>query len=259
VTYRKALQLRPSDWAAYQDLGIFYSRHSRMKEALPLFQQVVELTPDNYEGYTNLGGVYLALGELEKAAKALEKSLELKPTADATTNLGTAYYYERRYADAARYYRKATGMHPNDSLLWGNLGDADRWAGAADDASRDYQQAIALLEKQLTVNQFSADLWSRLAMYNAAMGEHEKALGPLRRALRLNSKDSRVLFRSALVYEEAGQRDRALDSIRAAVAAGYSSEEIGKAPPLEKLRRDPRYLALMQKATPQRTTTETPK
>ena len=248
VTYRKAIQLRPSDWAAYKDLGVFYNRHGRLKEALPLMQRVVELTPDNYLGYTNLGGIYLRLGRLDEAAKVLEKSLEIRPTADANTNLGTVYYFEQRYSDAAKYYRKATEIHPNDPLLWGNLGDADRWAGATQEAAADYRQAVALLEKQLAVNPRDAEGWSRLAMHLAALGEHEKAMNVIARAMRLDPRSGQVLFRSALVYEEAGEHDRALDAIRSALAAGYSSEEIGKAPPLDKLRHDPRYLSLVQKS-----------
>ena len=47
VAYRKAIQLRASDWAAYDSLGVFYNRHGRLGGALPLVQRVVELTPDD--------------------------------------------------------------------------------------------------------------------------------------------------------------------------------------------------------------------
>jgi len=43
------------------------------------------------------------------------------------------------------------------------------------------------------------------------------------------------------VNEELGRRERALEAIKQALHAGYSREEIGKAPALEALRRDPRY------------------
>ena len=244
ATFRRAIQLRPSSWAAYKDLGVFYNRHGRLTEALPLFQRVVELTPDNYAGYANLGGIYLRLGLQEEAVRTLARSLALRPTWHAYSNLGTAHFYQGHYADAADAYRRAIELSPADSLLWGHLADAERWAGQAGQAARDYRQAIELLEKQLALTPRSAELWSRIAMHRSALGERDRALAHAEKALRLAPRDGHVLFRAALVYEEAGLRDRALDAVGRALAEGFSREQIRRAPPLEPLRRDPRYVAL---------------
>jgi hypothetical protein len=44
------------------------------------------------------------------------------------------------------------------------------------------------------------------------------------------------------VYEQAGQRDRGLRAVKSALDGGYSPLEIKKAPPLKRLRADPRYI-----------------
>jgi tetratricopeptide (TPR) repeat protein len=75
------------------------------------------------------------------------------------------------------------------------------------------------------------------------------ALRHIAEALRLSPHDGLVLFRSALVHEELGERDQALAAIGAAIAAGHSREEIDHAPPLDELRRDPRYAALAAQPT----------
>ena len=81
-------------------------------------------------------------------------------------------------------------------------------------------------------------------MYEVFAGEKKTALRDIEEALRSGPDEGLVLFRAALVFEENGVRERALESVRAALAAGYSREEIEKAPPLDRLRDDPRYVRL---------------
>jgi tetratricopeptide (TPR) repeat protein len=242
ATLRRAVDLRPDSWAACKDLGVFYNRHGRLREALPLFQRVVALTPDNYASYSNLGGVYLRLGRLADAATALQKSLALHPTAVAYVNLGSIHYFEGRFKEAAESYRKATALMPTDERAWGALADALRWVpGASDETAGAYAQAIALAEKQAALQPQDAELRSRLAMYRAYSGDAAGADADLRQALRLDSSDGIILFRAALVHERLGRRKQALEWLEKALLAGYSREEIERAPPLENLRRDPGY------------------
>jgi len=243
AAYHRATDLRP-DWATFKDLGVFYNRHGRLEEALPLFQRVVELTPDSYGGWANLGGIQLRLGRHAQAIQALERSIQLKPTGQGYANLGTVYFYQGGYAKAAEAYRQATRLDPAISQLWGNLGDAERWSRHPEEAGYAYRRALSLLEQELAQNPRDPERWSRRAIHESALGEHRPALDHVAEALRLDPADGLALFRSALVHEEAGQREAALAAVRAALQAGYSREEIDGAPPLEQLRRDPRYVAL---------------
>ncbi len=241
-TFRRAAQLRPDSWAAVRDLGVFYNRHGRLDDALAQFQRVVVIAPDSYAAYANLGGIYLRLGRHHEAAGALQKSLALRPTSKAYMNIGTVYYFEARYREAADAYRKATQLTPADERAWGALADALRWVpGNDDEVAGAYRQAIALAEQQASINPNNADLRSRLAMYHAYAGDRDAADAELARALKLGPEDGSVLFRAALVHERLGRRERALEAVGQALRAGYSREEIGKAPALEALRHDPRY------------------
>jgi serine/threonine-protein kinase len=242
ATFRRAVQLRPDSWAANRDLGVFYNRQGRLKDALAQFQRVVAMTPDSYAAYANLGGIYLRLGRHHEAAGALHKSLALRPTSNASMNLGSVYYFEARYREAGEAYRKATQLAPSDERVWGALADALRWVpGNEDEVAGAYRQAIALAEQQATLNPHNAELHSRLAMYQAYAGNGDAADVELREALRLSAHDGAVLFRAALVHEQLGRRQRALGAIEEALRAGYSREEIGKAPALEALRQDAGY------------------
>jgi eukaryotic-like serine/threonine-protein kinase len=248
ATYRRATQLRPDSWAAYKDLAAFYFRHGRLAEATPLFERVVALTPDSYAGYANLGAVYLRSGRREDAISALRRSLELRATDQAFANLGSVFFYGGRYAEARDAFRKAVDLNPTESVWWGNLADADRWLGRKEEAAASYREATRLIESQLATNPRDPEAWARLAMHEAVLGRRDGALRHIAEALRLSPHDGLVLFRSGLVHEELGEREQALAAIGAAIAAGHSREEIDHAPPLEALRRDPRYAAVASRA-----------
>jgi tetratricopeptide (TPR) repeat protein len=243
ATFRRAIDTRPNDWAAYKDLGLFYNRHGRIEEAIPPLRHVIDLTPDNYTGYANLAVMHLRLGRHAEAAALLERSLALNRTAQGYSNLGTVYYLQHRYSDAAEMFLKAVELDPSDDRTWGNYADANRYVpGKQQEATRAYREAAMQALKQLAVNPRNAELRSRLAMYEVFAGDKHSALREIEGALQRGGDDGLVLFRAALVFEQSGMRKRAVDSILAAVARGFSREEIEHAPPLEALRRDERYL-----------------
>ncbi len=84
-------------------------------------------------------------------------------------------------------------------------------------------------------------------MHRSALGERGKALADIAESLRLGPRDGQVLFRAAYVYEELGLRERALEAVGSAFGVGFSPEAVSKVPPLQSLREDPRYRALVER------------
>lgn len=244
MTFQKAISLRPNFWAAHNELGAFYYQNGRYPEAVRSFSKVTELTPDSYLGYRNLGGIYALMGEYEKATEPLEKSLEIKKNPHAYSNLGTSYFFQGRYADAARMYEQAVSMPGADSRLWGNLADTYRFIpGQNQKATETYQKAIQMVESDLAVNPLNAENRASLAVYYIGLAEKKRALTEIEKAFQLSPKNVNVLFMSSLVYELAGDRARALQALEEAFKGGYSIPEIRRHPDLAALRRDPLYTA----------------
>ncbi len=247
ATFKRLIRLRPDDWSTYKDLGIFYNRRGRIEEALSNFKRVVDLTPDNYVGYRSVGGLYLKLKDYNNAESALQKSLSLQPTDAAYSNLATLYYLQGRYVEASENYRKAIERNATNGIYWGNLGDAYRWIPGRESDSREaYRQAIALFERELAVNPLDEVARANCAMYWSHLGENERALAELRSAIKLKPDDGLVLSRASIVYEQAGMRDRALGAVEGAIKGGFRNE-MENWPPLESLRRDPRYRELIDR------------
>ena len=242
ATYRKAIELRPSDPAAYNYLGRFYFNRERLPNAELSFRREIELTPDAYLAHSNLGAIYLQMGRYSEALEQLEKSVSIAPSARGYTNLGAAYYYLKRYQDAVAPYRRAVEIAPKNSTYWGNLADAYRWIpDLRDQAPAAFRHAIELLEQEIQVDLRNPRLRARLAMYYASIGERPRALAEIAEALKLDSSQAYVQYRAALVYEQLGDRDRALKALDLALKARQPMADILAAPPLEQLRKDPRF------------------
>ncbi len=241
---RKAIDLRSNDWAAYKDLGMFYYRRGNYPAAEPCFRRMTELNPDDYLGYRQLGGTYYLMGRYDEAIALHKKSLAIRPTEVAFSNLGTIYFFQDRYAEAAQAFEEAVKQGTVKYLIWGNLADAYlRTTGPTEKSAHAYRRAVQLAERDLTVNAKDSETRASLAVYCARLGQKERAESAAGEARRLAPGNVTVLFRSGLAYELAGKRDLAIAALRDALAGGYSAAEIQRHPDLAGLRQDPRFSA----------------
>ncbi len=247
AAFKHAIALRPNYWAGYNQLGGFYFRQNRSAEAVEMFKRVVALAPDNFRGYSNLAGVYLTIGDYAQAIPYLEKSVEIRPTGEAYSNLGIAYFYLRRYQDAAKSYAHAVELMPGNHILWGNLGEAYYWiAGRREDATRALRQAVKLADDTLQVNPQDNETWRDAAGYYAMLGEKNKALDCIRRALAVAPQDSESMFKAAQAYHLSGDEEHALEWLRRARAAGFGPERLRDDPAFANVKDDPRFASLMK-------------
>ncbi len=247
-TFKQAIAVRPEYWAGYNRLGLFYQRHARYEEAAAMYSQVVSLAPDSFTGYYNLGGIRILQGKYAEAIPLLERSLSIRPTADAHSNLATAYFQMRRYSEAAARFEEAVKLDEKNYLLWGNLGDAYYWApGRRAEAAGAYGKAIELGEGKLRVNSRDAEVLSSLAMYHAMREERRPAMDDLSAALQLKPRSPDLLFNAGIAYQQLGDTKRALDALEKAVAAGVSPATLRDTPNFDGLRGNPRFLRLIQR------------
>jgi serine/threonine protein kinase/tetratricopeptide (TPR) repeat protein len=244
-SYKAVIALRPDYWAGYNRLGTFYLRHGRFEEAAQMYSQVVSLVPDSFVGYANLGITRIQQGDYAAAIEPLEHSLKIRKTGEGTSNLGTAYFNSKRYADSARLFEEATALDPQNYEIWGNLGDAYYWApGLRERAPAAYRKALELGEEQRKINTRDAHMLSYLAGYHAMLGEKEKARAQIEAAEKLAPKDPEILYYAAMVSVQAGDQKKSVELLEQAVAAGYPVAGIRDTPNFAVLENNPRFRAL---------------
>src|SRR5579863_1058644 len=246
-TYRQAIRLRPQHWLGYIWLGYFYYNQARYADAAEMFQHVVALAPDSIQGYSDLGGTYVAEGRYGEAIPLLEKSVGIYPTAFAYGNLGTAYFYQRRFADEVGAAEQAVKLAEGDYSMWGDLGDAYWFTpGKRGQAADAYRKAIELASERLKLNPRDATTLGSVALYHAMRNENAAAQASIKQALVLAPKDANVLLFAALTDNQFGNGEAALRDLEKARDAGLSITLVRDDPRFDNLRAQPRFQELIR-------------
>jgi serine/threonine-protein kinase len=244
-TYLRAIRERPSYWGAYNNLGVYYYRTSRPAEALERFQEVVKLAPDSFRGHNNVGGALYALGRTKEAIEAFTTSRSIRPNFTASSNLGTIYYFEEQYTQAADYFDEALKIERGRFDVWGNYAHTLDLLGRTQEAQKAFGEARRLVLEELSVNPNDASLYVELADHHAALGDVNEAKRALSIALKHAPDDATTQFRIAVLYEyRLKARNEAFTWLTRAVEGGYPWHEIDRAPELRGLRTDPRFPGL---------------
>jgi eukaryotic-like serine/threonine-protein kinase len=245
-TFQRAIQLRPNYWAGHSWLAAFYAQQARYADSAEQFKKASQLAPSNSLVLSSLGGIYLFLGRYDDAITALRRSVQILPSASAYSNLGYAYFRQRRFGEAVPVFEQAFKLAPNDYRMAGNVADAYYWAGQKTQAEVSYKRAIQLAQEAAKVNPKDSTSRLLLAKDNAMLGRRTEALKQLDLAFKATPNDPEALFYAALVYNQLGDREAALNWLQKAVAHGYSPAEIKNAVELDNLRQDPKFQALVR-------------
>ena len=169
---------------------------------------------------------------------------------DGTTysNLGTAYYYQRKFAEAADSYERAIDFDARDYRLWGNLGETlSRVPVKKSRMEEALRKGIELGAEKLQVNPRDAETLGDVAKFHALLGERNTALASLRRALEISGRDADLQFNAAITYNLLGDTAAALDGLDKALASGFSATAVRDEPFFDNLRANSAYLKLLEK------------
>jgi eukaryotic-like serine/threonine-protein kinase len=247
--FQRAVELSPGNWIPLAETGVFHYRNARYTEAADAWQKGLQIAPDNVRLMRNLAAAYHMLDRYAEAADILQRALQLKPNAQTWANLGTARFFEGRFADAAKADEKAVESGPTNYLFWGNLGDAYRWApGQRSKAKATYTRAIQLVREKLALSPGDPEAHGSLVVYLAKSGDQAGAVREATALERAPGNTPGSKFKIALGYEIAGKRDDALRALAAAIHAHYSMHEIANEPELASIRTDVRYHRLVAEA-----------
>ena len=247
VALRMAIELEPLNFKFRGYLGIFHDIFQEYDEALEAHRKATELNPGAFSGWNNLGGMLMHKKRIDEAIPALEQALKIEERGAVRSNLGTAYYFRGRYADAAKQYQRATELEPEDPAHWGNLGDVlavQEKRGAARDAYRKAAMA-AQVQAEQSGDPIKIMSWAK---YCARAEDAACAVKQAGAALAMRSEDASLLLDNAVVHRILGQDAESLTWLEKAVLQGVSRAQIELVPEFAPLGRDPRYQRILQLA-----------
>ena len=238
AAYREAVKRKPADWYGHLLLGSFYYDRGRNIDARAAFEAARKLTPDNDVVYRNLAAVNVREGKFRQASDMLSKTLRFEPGARTYSALGVAYYYQRRYQEAAEAIQSGIALNSGLYPSWGNLGTIYRHLpGNEQRAKEAFRKAIDLANQSLQVKKLDNRTHANLAEYWAKLGDRSKAMAEIDlipAALRHEFAD-----RIVLAYELTGDRKRAVETVKSLAPSDSVLTFIKNDPDLEGLWRDP--------------------
>jgi len=116
------------------ELGAFYMRYERFREAYHEFTKALNLEPDNLQHSLQMAKCLFKTGEKEGAVALLRKASEKHPKSpELKIQLGICYHSLKRLIEAQREWLDAQALDPENkmaqmylSMLEGDVGQTDR-------------------------------------------------------------------------------------------------------------------------------------
>jgi len=200
------------------------------------YQRAMALEPGNAMVVRGAGSLAATLGRLDEALTLHRRAVELDPlSAAARINLGTYAYYAGQFGEAVVAFKKALELSPAIPVVHHDLARVNLAQGRPNEAFAEVRQ-----EPEPTWRLFGETL-----IYHD-LGEKKEADAALRDFIAKYSDDSAYQVASAFAYR--GETENAfkwLDKAYARRDTGLSDVKVD--PLLNRVRKDPRYAALLNK------------
>jgi adenylate cyclase len=176
VETQRAIELAPGNPYVYWKRGVFLRYAGRCEESIPVHLHAESLDPFSIVAIQEVGYAYYYARRFGEAAKQIQKAIELEPGWDQLYfGLGLPLLQQRRFEKAISALRTAVQKEPGNvfsvaALIYG-LGHAGR-----------KREATRLLEQLIKKYEY-VPCWF-LAMAWVGLGDRERALEALEQAFR---------------------------------------------------------------------------
>jgi superkiller protein 3 len=148
------------------------------------YETMLTVTPRDHELHDDVALLYLSMGKASDAVRHFRASLEgRESSAPAHYNLGTALSVARQFDEATQEYERAIALDDRYAVAYANLGGVLLQQGRSRDA-------VTRLEKAVQLNPRNPEALNSLSVAYAAEGDVERALATIDRALELNPSDA---------------------------------------------------------------------
>jgi TolB-like protein/Tfp pilus assembly protein PilF len=235
---RQAIELNPKSARAHVALGYLHMNDDWDWTAADReIRKALELEPGSADVLHAAGSLYLVLGRVGDSVKMFLAAVARDPLrASSYSNLGVAYFADGRLEEAEEAFRKSIQLRPNAGYTHNGLGLVLLWKG-------DLNGALEEMKRE------TDEMW-RLegeALVYTAMHRRAESDATLSELTKKFQQESPYVV--ATVYGYRGEVDPAFQWLERALKERDATLTSIKADRLfQKLKSDPRYAELLQKA-----------
>jgi len=196
------------------------------------------------------GAALLKDGKFEEAVAELQKAADAAPTsAVIQSNLAYAYDRQGKTEEAVAAYRKALELDPKNTIVRNNLANLYSKQGLYEDAAREYEDLV----QRDPGNATAKTNLDAMVKNKAVLQEKKEQTSSAVQGADSKPKDPQAAYNAARVYARLGDADQALTWLNKALDLGYDQfDYLSLDPSLVNLKKDPRFLKLLEERRPAR-------
>jgi tetratricopeptide (TPR) repeat protein len=208
---QRALTITPQLAEGHSCLGNVYFTTGRYGEAVQQFQHSLELDHNNDETLRLLAEANQKLGNVAAAEVAYRNAIALRPNYwGVYSALGSFYYGQSRYTDAAEMFRKAIRLAPGSYRDYSNLAAVETIQG-------EYQDAVDALKQSIALRP-AYDSYGNLAAAYFYLRHYQDSIDAIKQAMQIDDKDWLNWGNLGdTLYQIPARREEALNAYRKAV------------------------------------------
>jgi len=174
--FKAALNLKPDDDVALQNLAWVYMSRGRTQdalEALEVFRAALRVNPNNPQSWYQLATLYMDLGRVADAEAAFQEALRANPRMGAAYNgLGVLAFERGDLARAEELFKELLELEPDLRTAHYNL-------ARLREARKDAAQAEALYRKELAIYPDNGKARFNLAQLYRSRGDRVRYIAEL--------------------------------------------------------------------------------
>jgi len=209
--YKKAINLDPHFFIAYNNLANIYKLSNQTKLAKKYYKKALNLNKNLAEAYNNLGIIYLNERKLDKAEKYLQKANLLDPSYIPLYFQISALEKEKgnkkRSQEYAKEYLKRGGTDPKAYLIIANTYKEN---GKLDEANKIFKKIIQLDPK-------NTEAYYNLATLYLSNGQLDKAIEYYKKTIEINPRFKGAWNDLGATYYKRNEFDMAIKTLRQSI------------------------------------------
>lgn len=237
-SFKQAISLDPRHVSSYKELGQVYLKQREYEKAMVLYRRAISVKPDVFELHMGLSHSLANLNLEDEALAALNRGILADPSGadafhrklvqtdpakwletfkkgsetgpealEAYNNLGVAYLYLKRYAEAMDIFERLILLDPRHASAYNNLGKAHYEQGDNERAINNFKRAIEIAPEVPLP-------YINLARVYIDAQRYEDAIKTCQRALVVRSDYAKTYYTLGLAHLAAGDRTSAIHDHR---------------------------------------------
>jgi adenylate cyclase len=211
----QAVALDDSLPAAHSVLSMVYTLQQQYDHAIAEGERGIALDPNNADSYANQALALSFAGRPEEALRAVAQAMRLNPRYPPIYlfDLGLAYRFTGRYAEAITTLKEVISRNPNDVAAHNNLGASYwlQWLSQQSPTAQTLEPAVAVMQQALALN----DSWFWVHIFSGYVSlyqqQYEQALAEMERAVALAPTIAESYAALAEVLSCVGRTEGALE------------------------------------------------